>query len=132
MRAAVGANGIPLVYRPKLLRRLFTLQKRLEQFGVSDINFVQMDNPAQRKPEETRIEGERIHATVDAAWNVVTSGKAAKSDGAGGSKRRKIEKDDGKQTKLPFIFAAAVPVKGPSISDVKVCLIHIFLNSKIS
>ena len=130
VRAAVGANDILLVYRPKLLRRLFTLQKRLEHFGVSDINFVQMDNLAQRKPAEVRIEGERIHAAVDVAWNVVKSGKATRGGGAGGSKRRKVEKDDGKQTKLPFIFAAAVPDKGPEISDMKVCLIHVFPTSR--
>lgn len=94
------------VYRPKLYRRLVTLQKKLRALGHTDI--LEVDNPGLAKCDEIHIVGERVHVRVDAAGNLVVDSVAARPGAENASKRRKVEKQDQKQTKLAYVV-----VKGP-------------------
>ncbi|GJE96430.1 VRR-NUC domain-containing protein [Phanerochaete sordida] len=102
-----------VVWRPMLCRRLARLQKTLRQFGASDIGFIMLGDVEQRKAPKVFIEGERIYATLDEAGNLIIPTKAVKAEAGNANKRRKVEKDDGKQMKLPFAFVAAAPVVKP-------------------
>ena len=78
-----------IVYRPKLIRRLMTLQKKVK----ADVAVECSSGLA--KASEVRIEGTRIHVIVDEAGKFVSSGLKIKKEGKG-------LKIDSKQSTLPF------------------------------
>ena len=94
------------VYRPKLMRRLITLQNKLKSLGHELADLPTTDILVLGKAPEVLVCGERVDKVL-VADHVLNTGSVAV-----GTKRRKVEVDD-KQMKLPFEFIAPqVPGKG--------------------
>lgn len=121
VRGALDDEDTHVVFRPKLVRRLATIEKALRKFGIEKVDAeTETEVVKQLVVGKIFVEGVRVHDVEEP-----TEQEQTVAVGATSNKRRKVSKEDPRQTKLTLAFAPVVRPQAAAGTDkpveLKVC-----------